>query len=116
MKPVTSLLGAFLLLASSLPAFATGAIAISEGDGSRPGYGFSVRQPSRGAAEHRALRKCEEQNNECRVVMWFDVCGAYALSREHAGIGYGRSESRAEEEAMDACGSRGCHIVISVCE
>lgn len=116
MNLAKTLLATCLLFASSVPAFAVGAIAISDSGGRDPGYGYSVRLPSREQAERVAVRKCRERNESCRVVVWFETCGAYATSRERSGIGYGRSQGRAEDQAMDACGSRGCHVVISACE
>jgi hypothetical protein len=102
-----------LALLAPLPAFATGAIAVDD----RGGYGYSVRQPGRNAAERAALYRCREATrSNCRVVLWFERCGAYASNRNTAGSGYGPGERVAIRGAMEACGERGCHIVVSACE
>jgi hypothetical protein len=100
-------------------AFAAGAIAVDddEGDSAKEaGYGIVTGEASRDAAGAAAMRKCRaEGNKNCKVVVRFDTCGAYANSRKHYGIGWGDTERAARAKALDACGG-GCRILVSECE
>lgn len=98
---------------------ATGAIAVNDQEGrsaSQVGYGISTNKDSRREAEVAAMRACRARNDSCKVVVWFEQCGAYASSREHSGIGYGNSERVARAKALDDCGTDRCRIVISGCD
>lgn len=99
-------------------AFAFGAIAVDDNEGSRAsevGYGVGFGD-SRREAEREALRQCRASGNrDCRVAVWFETCGAYASSRRHAGIGWGRTLDVARDRALEECGDR-CRIIVSDCE
>lgn len=99
-------------------AFAAGAIAVDDdvGDTSDAGYGTSTGQDSREEAAAAAMRKCRSFGNKnCKVVVRFDTCGAYANSRKHYGVGWGETARVARAKALDTCGD-GCRILVSDCE
>lgn len=106
-----------LSLLSSLPALAIGAIAVDSEHGQRAGdegYGIGWGG-SRNAAAADALRECRSAGNTgCRVLVWFETCGAYASNRTTYGVGWGRTQEDAEEMALEKCGR--CRIVLSECE
>ncbi|WP_338846032.1 DUF4189 domain-containing protein [Massilia sp. W12] len=108
-----------LLLAclSPLPALAVGAIAVDDDQSlSEPAYGFSVRQPNRQTAERVALNYCRQNGDNCRAVVWFETCGAYAASARHYGYGWGATKSKATSDALKMCGSNSCKVVVAECE
>ena len=106
------------LLLMSGNAFAEGAIAVNDTEGSKPsdaGYGIGYGD-TRQTAESAAMKKCKDAGNDsCKVVVWYKKCGAYASSNDKYGIGYGTSESTAKSTAMEQCGSNACRIVASDC-
>ncbi len=112
------LLAAGLLLAQSNCGWATGAIAVDDQPGQKPsdaGYGIGFGD-SRESAEKAALAKCNSMGNDsCKVVVWFEKCGAYASSNEKYGIGFGVSEDVAKSKALDQCGNGQCRLVASDC-
>lgn len=99
--------------------FAAGAIAVDDEEGvpaDEVGYGFETGHATREDAGRAALNECKAQGNtHCKVVVRFDQCGAYAVSRTTYGVGWGRTERAARDMAIDACGS-GCRIVVAECE
>jgi len=111
-------IGACLVLALSGGAWAEGAIAVDDQPGQKPsdaGYGIAFGD-SKASAEQAALAKCNSMGNEsCKVVVWFDKCGAYASSNEKYGIGWGDSEDAAKDKAMEQCGNGHCRVVASDC-
>lgn len=108
-----------MMLCISSGAFAAGAIAVDDEEGQHAedvGYGIATGENSREEAGREAMRRCRSaSNHDCRVVVRFDTCGAYAASRGHWGVGWGTTERRAENMALDQCGAN-CRIVISDCE
>jgi|GEM_PF-589539 hypothetical protein len=111
---------AFVMLMLSGPALAVGAIAVDDDVGlsaDQVGFGFVIGADDKKEAERGALRECRKQGNDsCKVAVWFEQCGAYAASREHSGIGYGRSKEVARRQALDECGTEHCRIVVAECE
>ncbi len=109
-------LAACLLL--PINAFAIGAIAVDDDESlAEPGYGLVTGRDSKEAAQRDALRLCARAGNQgCRVVAWFETCGAYAASRKFYGVGWGRTSNAAETMAMEQCGNDQCEILISECE
>ena len=110
-----------LLLASlilPMGAFAAGAIAVDDEEGeSDPGYGVVTGAATRDEAGRGALAECRKSGNKnCKVVVRFDKCGAYAASKKNAGIGFGASESVAKNKALEECGTSACKIVVAECE
>lgn len=96
------------------------AIAVDDTELSHPdnvGYGYSDSEPSRSAAERSALSECRKAGNQnCRIALWFESCGAYAASHRNYGVGWGASEQAANAKALRECGSTACTIVVSLCE
>lgn len=110
-----------LVLASlilPLGAMAAGAIAVDDEEGeTEPGFGVVVGSDSRDTAAKEALAECRKSGNKnCKVVVRFDKCGAYAVSKKYFGIGYGRSEDVARTMAMNECGNTACKVIVAECE
>lgn len=106
------------LLAGAVQVQAAGAIAVDDEAGSKAdevGYGIGTGS-TRDEAAADAKRECKKAgNSECKVVVRYDTCGAYAASRTYSGIGWGSSEGAAKANALEACGS-GCKIVVADCQ
>ena len=82
----TTLIAAGLLAIASIGiAFAIGAIAVDDSYGDEPsgvGYGFVTLYGSKQEASAGAMDACQsEGNTDCKVVLTFQKCGAYASSR-----------------------------------
>jgi hypothetical protein len=109
-------IAASLMIASS-GAFAAGAIAVDDEQGSKAsevGFGIGVGD-TREEAGRSAMAECRKAgNSNCKVAVRYDTCGAYAASRNTSGIGWGSSEDIARNKALDACGSA-CRIVVADC-
>lgn len=116
MKKMSVLLSG-LLLVLPMSVFAIGAIAVDDEEGQdEPGYGFVTGADSKEEARKGAMKQCKEAgNNNCKVVAWFEACGAYAASKKYYGVGWGASKPKAEKMALDKCGG-GCKVVVSDCE
>jgi hypothetical protein len=99
-------------------AFATGAIAVDDQPGQKPsdaGYGIGFGD-SKESAQKAALAKCNTAGNtSCKVVVWFEKCGAYASSNAKYGIGWAATEDDAKSKALDQCGNGQCRLVASDC-
>jgi hypothetical protein len=109
-----------LMLGLCLPtlSFAIGAIAIDDEQGDyAAGYGVSTGNDTKSEAQREAMRLCREAGNEdCRVVAWFETCGAYAASKTYYGAGWGATARAAQRMALDKCGSANCRIIQTECE
>ena len=121
MKVLTQIATAAAVVFSlaSGPALAYGAIAVDDDveAANEAGFGWATGAASRKEAEHRAIEACREHGNDsCKVVVWFETCGAYAASKGHTGIGYGASREVARREALDKCGTEHCRIIVAECE
>ena len=117
MKKFALALAAAALIAPSL-SFAVGAIAVDDQVGdTEPGYGFVTGADSKDAAKAGALKQCRESGNDnCKFMVWFESCGAYAASKKYYGVGWGSSEAKAREMALSRCGNNNCKVVIAECE
>ncbi len=117
-KSTLCLLAAGLILAQSGSAWAAGAIAVDDQPGQKPsdaGYGIGFGD-SKESAQKAALAKCNSAGNtSCKVVVWFEKCGAYASSNEKYGIGWGATEDDAKSKALEQCGNGQCRVVASDC-
>ena len=81
---------------------------------------WSEVRTSRTAARDAAVAACEKactsSSCDCQEVLWFqNACGSLAFSSDthRAGVGWGETESAAEEEAKDRCREaegQGCTI------
>ena len=101
----------------SSAAFAAGAIAVDDDEGSTDaGYGFVTGASSRDVAGAEAMKLCKKAGNgDCRIVARFDTCGAYAASKTHYGAGWGSSMEKAKAMATDKC-EGSCKIIVAQCE
>ncbi len=99
--------------------FAAGAIAIDDVEGMEhheTGFGTAINEDNADEAAGVAMRQCRSTGNEnCRVVLRFKGCGAYAVSSSHFGVGTGRTQRAAERDALQGCGA-GCRVAVSECE
>lgn len=116
-KLLASLALALGAAALSSSAFAVGAIAVDDEVGdNEPGYGFATGYDTKDQARAEALKQCKQSgNSNCKVVAWFETCGAYAASAKYYGAGWGSTKAKAESMAMEKCGG-GCKIHVSECE
>jgi hypothetical protein len=105
-----------LLLSANV--FATGAIAVDDEEGDEePGYGLVVGHDDKAAASKAALAECKKAGNKaCKVVVWFDKCGAYAASKKFYGVGWGATEAAANKMALAKCGNKACEVKVAECE
>lgn len=100
------------LLAAPLAAAAAnqyGAIAFNKQTLS---YGYSYNQPTRVAAENRAMNEC---GGGCTPMMWYaNGCGVLATSKERYGAGSGPTRAEATRLAHERCG-KGCRTLVTSC-
>ena len=116
---IRSLALAAALVVNSGFAFAEGAIAVDDQAGSKPGdagYGVGYGD-TKESAQAAALKKCTDMgNDQCKVVVWYKKCGAYASSAEKFGIGYADTEESAKSMALAQCSVSSCRVVASDCD
>jgi hypothetical protein len=90
-----------------------GALAIDVDD-SDPSYGVGGGD-SEAKASDNALRFCRRAGGKgCKIVVTYNQCAAYAVSRTTSASGKGGTQKAAEAQALDACKDR-CKIVVSDC-
>jgi hypothetical protein len=108
-----------LLLGAAQSAFAWGAIAVDDeaGQSAREiGYGYVTGANNEAAAERGAMAECRKRNNKnCKVVLTFESCGAYAADRSKWGTAEGISENASRRNAIAQCGTAACKVAVSVC-
>jgi len=108
-----------LLLAMSTQVFAAGAIAVDDEEGNSAdevGYGIGFGK-TRDEASKVALSECRKHGNEnCKVKVRFDGCGAYAVSKRYFGVGWGKTVAQAERAALEQCGRSACKVAVSECD
>jgi len=111
---------AIMMIASIGSAMAWGAIAVDNEAGQDPddaGFGMVSGYSNKNEASSDALAACKEaDNSDCRVVLTFQGCGAYAASSSKFGVGSGANVRQAEQRAVAACKAPGCKVVVSDCE
>lgn len=114
------LAGVALSIGLIMPAsvMAVGAIAVDDEAGDvTAGYALVTGYDSKAAAQAAAIKECREAGNKnCKAVLWFETCGAYAADAEHYGIGFGKSIKIAESKAIEDCGGGSCKPIVSDCE
>jgi hypothetical protein len=106
------------LLVLPMVCFAAGAIAVDDEEGETdPGYGVITGAKSREEASRQALAECRKHGNkECKVVVRFDKCGAYAGSKKYFGVGWGNTLQAAQKKALEECGQGSCKVLVAECE
>lgn len=117
-RNVISILAASLFFGAGISsAFAFGAIAVNDGLGTSAeevGYavGWGATQKE---AEANAVKDCLAAGNEqCKVAVWFEQCGAYVGDRVHVGAGFGATQDAAEKMALEKCPN--CKVIVSDCQ
>jgi hypothetical protein len=71
---------------------------------------------SRAEAEKNAQNFCNEAGGQqCGVVVAYQQCGAFALSKDRDGAGTGASKEIAEDMALSQCKDPDCEIIASDC-
>ena len=107
-----------LSLAAPLSVFAFGSIAVDDEVGDdEPGYGIAVGEDTKEAAQKAAVKYCKEHgNSNCKSVVWFKQCGAYAASKKYYGYGYGATKAIASRKALDMCAHESCKVAVAECE
>jgi hypothetical protein len=93
--------------------------AIAHGRSSRA-WGSSFQWDSEAKAESVAMQNCQENGDDCEVIVWFhDECGAVAASDGGAAFwGLGDGEGQAREDAVNKCvkgGGKNCEIEAAQC-
>lgn len=122
MRTVSQTLSAAALLAtvSATAAFGWGAIVVDDDydhTADEAGYASVTQYPTRRAAVDAAMSTCQTaENKDCRLVLSFTKCGAYAASTTRWGVGTGNTMAIAERRALSDCGYPDCQIVVSDCE
>jgi hypothetical protein len=115
-----AVLTVMLGLAHAGAAWAWGAIAVDHDYGEDPedsGYVLVAQHhATRAAAAADALTTCQDNGDNCEVVLTFQKCGAYAASKTRFGVGVATTLKRAEQRAVAACGRGDCQVVVSDCE
>lgn len=118
-KAATLIAAALLTIVSAGVALAVGAIAVDDyydEDPSEAGYGIATEYRTAREASAAALDACQsEQNSDCKVVLTFKKCGAYAASMGGYGVASASTLAEAEKRALRQCGDANCIVVISDC-
>ena len=119
-KAATLIAAAMLAIASTGSVLAVGAIAVDDyydEDPSEAGYGIATEYRTNCEASTAALDACKsEQNSDCKVVLTFKKCGAYAASQGGYGVGSANTREAAEKRALRQCGDANCIVVVSDCD
>ncbi|MBF0421423.1 MAG: DUF4189 domain-containing protein [Magnetococcales bacterium] len=99
-------------------AWAIGAIAIDNQLGDdEPAFGVSVGEDDKESAKKAALKYCRQAGGEnCQFIVWFETCGAVAVSKKYYGYGYGSTKAKATGDALEMCNNNNCNIVAAECE
>lgn len=106
-----------LMTVSATSALATGAIAVNDAIGTAAeevgyGVGWGANQKE---AEANAVKECTSAgNDQCKIAVWFEQCGAYVGDRVHVGAGFGDSKEAAEKMALEKCPN--CKVIVSECQ
>ena len=105
---------------SAQTVLAWGAIAVDDEPGLAPdsvGYGLISGYAIEVEAINDAIDACKEEgNDDCRIVLVFRKCGAYAASTDNYGVGNATTLREAEQRALASCGERACRVIVSDCD
>jgi hypothetical protein len=94
------------------------AIAVSDARGVAAGEaGYGVGQgDTEDQADIGAMHACKTHHNtNCKLLLTYRMCGAYASSANHAGTGTGETAQIARGGALDSCGRATCKVVVADC-
>jgi len=109
---------AALLFIAPLAAHAGGWGAISADDeaGERdPYYGIGGGD-FKAEATKNSQKFCKEAGGKnCEVLVTYQQCGAYAVSKKFSGTGVGPTKKAAEKKALEQCSNSNCNVVVSDC-
>lgn len=98
--------------------FAWGAIAVDFSKPDRtPEFGLGGGKDEAEAKE-AAIEYCVEaagKKANCKVVVAYQECGAYAASKKSGGFGINTTKKTAEAKAISGCDDDGCKVVVSDC-
>lgn len=108
---------AMLLFANSAMAYSAIAVDDEAGESAKDaGYGVG-RGDTKAEAKKDALKVCKSYGSKnCKVMVEYNECGAYAASINSWGSGTGKTEAEAKKLALKGCGNKQCRIVASDCE
>jgi hypothetical protein len=82
---------------------------------SESGYSIVMGQNTEALAKTGAMNACKEAGNKnCKVVVLFTKCGAYASSQTASGSGTGKTKQEAVNNALAGCAN--CNVVAADCE
>jgi hypothetical protein len=95
---------AAILLLNTQLAFADGAIAVNDAEGTKPadvGYGIGGGD-TKADAEANAMKQCKDSgNDQCKVMISYTKCGD--------------TEEAAKAKALEQCANTKCKIIASAC-
>lgn len=105
-----------LLTTGALAADRWGSIAFSPDTRAN---GYSYNYPSKAAAQSRAMVNCDNNADDCRIVVNFrNACGALAVGSNGGwGANWGTTRAAAENNALRVCRNNddGCRVTRWVC-
>jgi hypothetical protein len=108
-----------LLLGATHGALAWGAIAIDDEDAQTArdvGYGYVTGANDEASARRGAMAECRKRNTKnCKVMLTFETCGAYAADKSHWGVAENVTESSARRSAIAYCGKATCKVAVAAC-
>jgi Domain of unknown function (DUF4189) len=111
---------ALAVSAQTQTVLAWGAIAVDDEPGLDPdsvGYGIISGYAIEVEAINDAIDACKDEgNDDCRIVLVFRKCGAYAASKYNYGVGTAPTLREAEHDALASCGERVCRVIASDCD
>jgi hypothetical protein len=82
---------------------------------SESGYQIVTGQGTDALAKTAAMAGCKEAGHKnCKIVVLFTECGAYASSQTASGSGTGKTKQEAITNAKEGC--ENCEIVAAACE
>lgn len=93
-----------------------GAISADDEAGERdPYYGIGGGD-SKAEATKNSQKFCKEAGGKnCEVLVTYQQCGAYAVSKKYSGTGAGATKKVAEKKALEQCNNSNCNVVVSDC-
>lgn len=93
-----------------------GAISADDESGERdPYYGIGGGD-SKAEATKNSQKFCREAGGKhCEVMVTYQQCGAYAVSKKFSGTGIGATKKAAERKALEQCSNDNCNVVVSDC-